>query len=173
MSIGTVHGHRALFTWTSPPSVAACRSQRRRNRVPFHRTRLQTNPKRAGTYRDPRVALQTGQSLALWHADVERVKQRRKEQEEFHPGQDFPEAHSSTDAERQEVLGLRDFAFRVDEARWVELFGLFPKVRVHVNGVKQRYHLDVLGQQETVQFKVAVNKIQLLEYFKEIRYSIV
>lgn len=86
------------------------------------------------------------------------MKQRREEKEQLHSGEDFSEAHSSTDAEGQEVFGLGDLTLSVDETGWIESFGFFPKVRVHVNCVEQRHDLDILWQQEAIQFKVTATK---------------
>lgn len=124
--------------------MAACRPERRRHRVPFHRPRLQAHPERVGADCDPRVALQTGQSLPVGDADVERMQQRREEQEKLHPREDFAQAHPSSNAEGEEVLWFRHFAFGVDETGWVELFWFFPEIGVHVNRVEQGNYLRVL-----------------------------
>lgn len=111
-------------------------SQQRRNEVPLHGARRQSHPEGVRADGHARVALQTGQRLAGGHAHVERVQQRREEQEQLHPGEDLAQAHPPSDTEGKEVLGLLHFALGIYEAGGVEAFRLVPQGWVHVDSVQ-------------------------------------
>lgn len=63
---------------------------------------------------------------------------RREEGEELHASKDVAEAHSSSNTEWNKVFGFLNITLRVDESIWIKFVGIFPELRVHVNGVDER-----------------------------------
>lgn len=159
-------GHRALIVGSlfllhfpiererRGASMAARRPDGGGHAIPLHRPRFQTDSERIRVDRDSGVSLQAGQRLALGHAHLERVQKPGEEQEDLHTRQNFPQTHSSADAERKEEFRLHHFAFCVQETGGIEFLGLLPQRRVHVDGVKKRHDLRMLRQPVAVVVQV-------------------
>ena len=105
----------------------------RRLVVDVERSFFQVHQEVVGMDGHARVAVETRLLCASRQAHIERVHDRCEEQEELHSGENVAETHTTTDTERNEVLGLVHLALCVDEATRSEVVWRFPEIWVHVH----------------------------------------
>ena len=105
-------------------------------------------------------ASESGKGRVRRVSDVENVKERRKEKEKFFLGEVVAEAHSLPDAERHEVFRLFDgFSVLGEEPLRPEGLGLLPVIGVHVDGMKERNDVSVLGNDVAFEMNRSAKKI--------------
>lgn len=100
------------------------------------------DPERSGCMRHCHVTVHGGRLLAF--GQLKRVTLQQVAEEEEHLGlrQVVAQAHASTDREGHEVVWLVDPSVH-EEALRSEFFGVFPQVRVHVDGPEVRDNMSV------------------------------